>query len=85
MVGDIAGAVAAVENLDRLDRDLIRARFEQRFTARRMAKDYVEAYSSLGIALELAVPDPLLRYGIGRGAIEGDRLEAIAATSIHRS
>ena len=85
VVDDVAGAVAAVEDLDRLDRSLIRARFEQRFTARRMAKDYVAAYSSLGIALELAVPEPLLRYGIGRGAIEGDQLEAIAATQHLRS
>ena len=80
MVDDIAGAVAAVADLDRLDRSLIRARFEQRFTARRMANDYVAAYTSLGIALELAMPAPLSRYGIGRGAMEGDQLEAIAAT-----
>jgi glycosyltransferase involved in cell wall biosynthesis len=80
MVDDVAGAVAAVADLDRLDRHLIRARFEQRFTARRMAKDYVAAYSSLRVALELAVPAPLMRYGIGRGAMEGDQLEAIPAS-----
>jgi glycosyltransferase involved in cell wall biosynthesis len=80
MVDDVAGAVAAVANLDRLDRHLIRARFEQRFTARRMAKDYVAAYSSLGLALELAVPPALSRYGIGRGAMEGDQLEAMTVT-----
>ena len=80
MVDDVAGAVAAVEKLDRLDRNLIRARFEQRFTARRMAKDYVEAYSALGTALELAVPAPLPRYGIGHGAVDGDQLGAVTVT-----
>jgi len=38
---------------------MIRARFEQRFTAQRMAKDYVAAYSALETALELPVPVPL--------------------------
>jgi glycosyltransferase involved in cell wall biosynthesis len=80
MVDDVADAVAAVESLDRLDRGSIRARFEQRFTARQMANEYVAAYSSLEIALELPVPAPLPRYGIGRGAIEGDQLEAVAAS-----
>jgi glycosyltransferase involved in cell wall biosynthesis len=79
-VDDIAGAVAAVANLDELDRDFIRARFEQRFTARRMAKDYVAAYSSRPIELELAVPAPRSRYGVGRGAMKGDRLEVLTAT-----
>jgi glycosyltransferase involved in cell wall biosynthesis len=59
MVDDVAGAVAAVANLDRLDRGMIRARFEQRFTAQRMAKDYVLAYDALETALELPVPVPL--------------------------
>jgi glycosyltransferase involved in cell wall biosynthesis len=80
MVDDVAGAVSAVANLDRLDRHMIRARFEQRFTARRMAKDYLAAYSALGVALELAVPAPLMRYGIGRGTMEGDQREAITAS-----
>jgi glycosyltransferase involved in cell wall biosynthesis len=59
MVDDVAGAVAAVANLDRLDRGMIRARFEQRFTAQRMAKDYVLAYDALETVLELPVPVPL--------------------------
>jgi glycosyltransferase involved in cell wall biosynthesis len=74
MVDDVAAAVAAVEDLDRLDRGMIRARFEQRFTARRMAKDYVLAYDALETALELPVPVPLPGYGIGPAALEGDGL-----------
>jgi glycosyltransferase involved in cell wall biosynthesis len=68
MVDDVAGAVAAVARLDQLDRNAIRARFEQRFTARRMANDYLAAYNSLGVALELALPAPLSRYGLGSRA-----------------
>jgi glycosyltransferase involved in cell wall biosynthesis len=74
MVDDLAGAVAAVEDLGRLDRKLIRARFEQRFTAQRMAKDYVVAYDTLETALELPAPVALPGYGIGQAAMEGDGL-----------
>src|ERR1700754_446972 len=40
-------AVSAVDRLSRLSREAIRKRFETRFTARRMALDYLEAYRSL--------------------------------------
>ena len=40
-------AVAAIERIGELDRRRVRARFEQRFTARRMAEDYVRHYGSL--------------------------------------
>jgi glycosyltransferase involved in cell wall biosynthesis len=42
-----AQAVEAVAKIDELDRRAVRARFEQRFTARRMARDYVRHYESL--------------------------------------
>ena len=48
IVGDEQGAVAAVPLLAELSRPAIRRRFEQRFTARRMAEDYVEVYRALG-------------------------------------
>ena len=44
IVHDENAAVAAVGQLDRLSTSAIRARFEQRFTARRMAEDYVALY-----------------------------------------
>ena len=44
IVRNEAEAVAAVRRIDRLDRARIRRRFEERFTARRMAEDYVELY-----------------------------------------
>ena len=40
-------AVRAVRQLARLDRDTIRARFEERFSARRMAREYEAQYRKL--------------------------------------
>ena len=47
IVDDIDEAVTVLHHVDRLDRAAIRARFEQRFSARRMAHDYVALYQSL--------------------------------------
>jgi hypothetical protein len=40
----------AVDRLPELSRDAVRKRFEQRFTARRMAKDYLAIYRQLAEA-----------------------------------
>jgi glycosyltransferase involved in cell wall biosynthesis len=42
-----AEAVAAVGLLPQLSRSHIRQRFEKRFTARRMANDYVDVYEAM--------------------------------------
>ena len=47
VVEDEDGAVAAVERLSTLSRPAIRKQFEARFTARRMALDYLAAYRGL--------------------------------------
>ena len=47
IVEDETSAVAAVASLPGLDRGRIRRQFETRFTARRMALDYLAAYRSL--------------------------------------
>jgi glycosyltransferase involved in cell wall biosynthesis len=47
IVEDINGAIGAVDRLGHLSRDKIRKRFEERFTARRMAQDYLSVYRSL--------------------------------------
>jgi glycosyltransferase involved in cell wall biosynthesis len=47
IVSSEAEAIAALRRIDTLDRRVIRARFEARFTARRMAEDYLETYESL--------------------------------------
>jgi glycosyltransferase involved in cell wall biosynthesis len=49
IVEDEEQAAAAVARLGELDRSRIRARFEQRFTARRMAEDYVGIYEELAL------------------------------------
>jgi glycosyltransferase involved in cell wall biosynthesis len=45
--GDEGGAVAAIRKAADLDRRRIRTVFEQRFTARRMAEDYVRVYNQM--------------------------------------
>jgi glycosyltransferase involved in cell wall biosynthesis len=47
VVDTIDDAVAAVPNLLRLDRRKVRAVFEKRFSAMRMARDYIAAYERL--------------------------------------
>ena len=47
IVEDINGAIGAVDRLDHLSRAKIRGQFEKRFTARRMAQDYLSVYRSL--------------------------------------
>ena len=47
VVDSIEGAVAAVHDLGRLDRALVRRRVEERFSAARMARDYLAVYRSL--------------------------------------
>jgi glycosyltransferase involved in cell wall biosynthesis len=48
IVDSLDEAVALVPRLARLDRGRVRARFEARFTAERMARDYLAVYRTLG-------------------------------------
>src|SRR5262245_43502281 len=57
LVDDEAAAVKALDKVAGLSRQTIRERFEQRFTARRMAEDYVSVYREL---IEAAEPLPRL-------------------------
>ncbi len=50
IVEDEAGAIGAVDRLGNLSREAIRQQFERRFTARRMAQDYLSVYRSLSDA-----------------------------------
>jgi glycosyltransferase involved in cell wall biosynthesis len=47
IVDDLDAAVEAVPKIRDLDRNLCRRRFEERFSATRMARDYVEIYQRL--------------------------------------
>src|SRR5262249_4614872 len=61
IVDDIDGAVAAVERLSKIDRRGCRREFEMRFTAPRMAREYLAAYSRL-----LGIEDSRLSVGVQR-------------------
>ena len=52
VVEDDEGAIGAVDRLGQLSRTRIRKRFEERFTARRMAQDYLSVYRSLAASAE---------------------------------
>ncbi|MEO8714619.1 MAG: glycosyltransferase family 4 protein [Acetobacteraceae bacterium] len=56
IVPDEAAAVRAIGDLGRLDRLQVRRQFERRFSARRMAEDYLSVYEELAV-----VSRPLLR------------------------
>jgi glycosyltransferase involved in cell wall biosynthesis len=56
VVHTMADAIAAVPGLIALDRAKVRARFEQRFSARRMSTDYVKVYREL-IASSASIDD----------------------------
>jgi glycosyltransferase involved in cell wall biosynthesis len=47
VIEDETSAIGAVNRLGQLSREQVRKRFEERFTARRMAKDYLAVYRSL--------------------------------------
>jgi glycosyltransferase involved in cell wall biosynthesis len=49
IVEDEAGAIVAISRLGELSRDQVQAAFRRRFTARRMAEDYVEIYRMLAM------------------------------------
>jgi glycosyltransferase involved in cell wall biosynthesis len=51
IVEDEAGAIGAVDRLGQLSRARIRQQFEKRFTARRMAQDYLAVYRNLDRSL----------------------------------
>ncbi|HHY51435.1 MAG TPA: glycosyltransferase family 4 protein, partial [Alphaproteobacteria bacterium] len=60
IVNDVDEAVEAVRNIGALDRGRVRAAFARRFTARRMARDYLAIYESLLERRALAEVAPVL-------------------------
>jgi glycosyltransferase involved in cell wall biosynthesis len=54
IVDSVDAAVAALEPAARLDRRRVRQRFEERFSAERMARDYLGVYRALGRRRALA-------------------------------
>ncbi|HEX9465050.1 MAG TPA: glycosyltransferase family 4 protein [Alphaproteobacteria bacterium] len=70
VVDDEAGALAAVEKLSHLSREKVRRRFEERFTASRMAKDYLKIYRQM-----IAQETPPLRMVNGHNVHRIERAE----------
>ncbi len=56
IVGSVAEAVAALPQVMAMDRRKVRRRFEERFTAERMAHDYVALYAEQAALAELDGP-----------------------------
>jgi len=49
VVDTLEEAITAVQKIDSIDRRICRAAFEERFTARRMAQDYLAIYEKIGL------------------------------------
>jgi glycosyltransferase involved in cell wall biosynthesis len=61
IVDDETQGVAALAQLQRLDRERIRAEFDRRFTAQHMAQNYLKLYSRLLKSRRLPLPVPSVR------------------------
>jgi hypothetical protein len=73
IVDNIDQARIALVQVAALDRRKVRSRFEERFTARRMAKDYVRVYR--GLVRHAAQPGRGTRHPVNGGAhVSGDEL-----------
>ncbi|HEY8873751.1 MAG TPA: hypothetical protein VIM52_12025, partial [Stellaceae bacterium] len=72
IVDDVESAAAAVPLALRLDRKAIRRRFEERFTAERMARDYLALYDRVlsGQSVRRPTPLRLVASATGRPAQE---------------
>ncbi|NVO16948.1 MAG: glycosyltransferase family 4 protein [Rhodoplanes sp.] len=76
IVSTMDEAMSALPKVIRLDRRAVRRRFEERFTAARMARDYVNVYRALvrgqstkaGTSLEFLLPPAHMLPGAGRHA-----------------
>jgi hypothetical protein len=66
IVETIEEAIAALPRVMALDREKVRQRFEQRFSAARMAKDYLGVYRSLlGSSKSVGVPKRETKHRLG--------------------
>ena len=78
IVGSVGEAVAALPQVMAMDRRKVRRRFEERFTAERMARDYVDLYIR---QTELAELDAM---AVRRDARDGVRMAVDRGGLVHR-
>jgi glycosyltransferase involved in cell wall biosynthesis len=76
IVDSIEEAVDAVHRLSQLDRHQVRARFEQRFSAERMARDYVQVYRQLANGDVASNAAWRTRHNVSNTDDEGCRVDA---------
>jgi glycosyltransferase involved in cell wall biosynthesis len=62
IVDDVDSAAQAIRFVSELDRDAIRRRFEERFTAERMARDYLALYQRLLHGTTAAIEPKLITF-----------------------
>jgi glycosyltransferase involved in cell wall biosynthesis len=62
LVRDVGSAVAAVRHIDQIDRNRCRMRFEERFTSRRMAQDYLTIYETIAKSKAITLTSGDLRW-----------------------
>jgi glycosyltransferase involved in cell wall biosynthesis len=74
-VDTVDEAIRALPEVIRFDRRAVRRRFEERFSSRRMANDYLEVYRSLGRRAALDVDQPA--SALGRNVIPLQRKSAM--------
>jgi len=75
LVNDVRGAVKAVEHIAAIDRVTCRRRFEERFTSKRMAADYLKIYERILLKQD---PD---RIALSDGDLNWTRLESPSSTT----
>jgi glycosyltransferase involved in cell wall biosynthesis len=81
IVGTVDEAIAALPHVIALDRQNVRKRFEQRFSATRMAKDYVGVYRSLLASSQFASGLDEIKLPLINGA-NGDIKLSVASPRI---
>lgn len=74
IVRNVAGAVTALRNLDDIDRAACRQRFDERFTASRMATDYLNIYSRITNGEPAPLP-------LANGELNWTKLESPSSTT----
>jgi glycosyltransferase involved in cell wall biosynthesis len=77
IVDSMEQATAIAARVKMLDRRAVRRRFEERFTAARMAKDYVRAYNSVLRANVKLVPDQATPLGVTAAELANEPSESV--------
>jgi glycosyltransferase involved in cell wall biosynthesis len=92
VVADAGGAVDALERISAIDREACRRRFEDRFTSRRMAREYVNIYERIvkqtprSIAKQVPAPKAIVKHvpdpiALDDGEVNWMQLESRSSTT----